>query len=85
MIPYVEANPGKFDAATVSQIRTLYPGTAVMREAIEKDRTPFLAAMRQIQDAMIAGTTDKEMYMEPVGFAFELAQAIHGYAPTESI
>jgi len=84
MTPYVEANPGKFDAATASQIRTLYPGTPVMRAAIEQDRSPFLAAMRQIQDVMIAGTTDKEMYMEPVGFMFELAQALHGYAPTES-
>jgi hypothetical protein len=55
-----------------------------MRQAIEADRTPFLAAMRQIQDVMIAGTTDKEMYIEPTGFMFELAQAIHGYAPTES-
>jgi hypothetical protein len=84
MNPYIDANPTKFDAATVAKVRKLYPGTEAMRKQIESDRDIFGKAMTQIREAMIVGMTDKSLYVEPIMFLFLSAQDIFNYQPTAS-
>ena len=84
MRPYIDANPGKFDAATVDEVKALFPGTAWVRDTIEKDREPFAKAMAQIRGGMIVGIADKSVYVEPIMYLFEHAQTIFNYKPTAS-
>jgi hypothetical protein len=84
MRPFVDANPGKFDAATVEQVKALYPGTEWVRTTIEQDRDPFIKAMAQIRGGMIVGIEDKSLYVEPIMYLFENAQLLFDYTPTAS-
>ena len=71
------------DAAVTSRVRSLYPPTPLMRQAIEEDRRAFLTTMAKIKQAMIVGP-DKNVYVEPVAWTFEWAQQHYGYKPTRS-
>lgn len=84
MRPYLAKNRDKFDHATMSRLEKLYPGTEVMSPQIENDRQPFAEAMREIREHMIVGTSDKNLYVEPVLFLFETAQKLYGYKNTQS-
>lgn len=81
---YTNANPGKFDAATMARVKQLYAGNAGVRAAVEKDREIYGKAMTQVRDAMIVGIDDKSLYFEPVEYLYECAQAIFNYVPTAS-
>lgn len=84
MIPYIEAHPDKFDAATVARVRQLYPGTEEMRRLVEADREIFADARTTIRQEMIVGISDKTLYVEPIYYLFESAQRIFNYTPTAS-
>ena len=84
MRPYIDANPGKFDAATVEQVKAVYPGTDWARTTIEQDREPYAKAMAQVRGSMIVGIEDKSLYVEPIMFLFENAQILFNYQPTAS-
>ncbi|WP_437826310.1 hypothetical protein [Sorangium sp. So ce1153] len=71
------------DAATVAQVKELYPPSSVMRPRMEDDRRVFLSAMSKIKREMIAGT-DKNVYVEPTIWTIEWAQKFYKYAPTRS-
>ena len=40
--------------------------------------------MAKIQNEMIIGTTDKNLYTEPIMYLFETAQQLYGYKNTIS-
>jgi hypothetical protein len=84
MITYVDANPTKFDAATVARVRALYPDTETIRAQIEKDRTIYAKAMDTIRTPMMVGMEDKTIYREPIEYLFLSAQKIFTYTPTAS-
>jgi hypothetical protein len=93
MRPYIDANPtGQWTeltnadgvVATRAEVERLYPGTEVMGSVIEADRDFFMAAMTKIQNEMIVGTTDKNLYVEPIVYLFESAQQLYGYKNTIS-
>jgi hypothetical protein len=93
MLPYIAANPTKFDAATVARVKTLYPGTSAMSTWIEGDRARFAAAVAKIEKAMIVGlpgdpagypTADLITAVEPVMFLFEKARGLYSYGNTQS-
>ena len=71
------------DAGVVSQFKSLYPPSSVMRPQMEADRTTFLAAGAQIQQAMAAGN-DKNVYGEPIIWTVEWTQNHYMYAQTRS-
>lgn len=81
---FMNANPGAFDAATVARVKQLYPGNAVVRANVERDKEIYGKAMVQIRDAMIVGIDDKSLYFEPIEYLYEAAQAIFNYVPTAS-
>jgi hypothetical protein len=93
MLPYIAANPTKFDSATVARVQTLYPGTDKMSTWIEGDRNRFAAAVAKIEKSMIVGlpgdpvgdpTSDLITAVEPVMFLFEKAQGLYSYPSTQS-
>lgn len=84
MRPYLARNRDRFDAPTLARLERLYPGSDVMKAQIEKDRAIFAEAMRAIREAMIVGTPDKSLYVEPVSYLFETAQRLYGYKNTQS-
>lgn len=86
MRPYIAANrSGSWTRhATAAEVEALYPGTETMAPIIEADRRFFLAAQEQIAQAMILGTSDKSLYVEPQLYLFEAAQRIYGYSNTVS-
>ena len=84
MDTYLNANPTKFDAATVARVRQLYFGMDGVRKQVEIDRDHYMKALRQILDPMIVGMTDKTVYFEPIMYLFESAQTIFNYQPSAS-
>jgi hypothetical protein len=84
MDTYINANPTKFDAATVARVRQLYFGNDGVKKQIEIDRDHYMKALQQILDNMIVGTTDKTVYFEPIEYLFESAQTIFDYQPSAS-
>jgi hypothetical protein len=84
MIPYTQANPTKFDTATMARVNQLYPGRDAMRSQIEDDRVNYGKSMQAIREAMIVGIDDKSLYFEPIMFLFQSAQDIFSYKPTAS-
>jgi cytochrome c553 len=94
MLPYLAANPTKFDSATVDRVKTLYPGTVNMGASIEGDRAQFASAVAKIEKAMILGlaggalqghpTADQTAAVEPVMYMFEKARTTYMYANTQS-
>jgi hypothetical protein len=84
MIPYIQANPTKFDANTLARVNQLYPGRDAMRMQIETDRIAYGKSMQAIREAMIVGMDDKSLYFEPIMFLFQSAQDIFSYKPTAS-
>jgi len=84
MRPYVDDNPGKFDAATVERVKQLYPTTEEVRKQVDEDRQIYTEAMNKIRDEMVVGISDKTLYVEPIMFLFESAQLIFNYQPTAS-
>lgn len=84
MMKFLDANPTKFDAATVAKVRDLYPTEAKIEEVVEQDKVIYGKAMTQILDQMIVGMVDKTVYFEPIEYLFESAQAIFNYIPSAS-
>jgi hypothetical protein len=93
MQPYLAQNPTKFDSATVTHVKTLYPGRDAMNQTLEADRTIFLGAMAKISNGMIIGmpgnyqgqpTADQTLALEPVLYMFEKAQSLYSYIDTTS-
>lgn len=52
-----------------------------MRAEIEADHKPFIEGMLQIHKDMMLGE-DKNLGVEPIGWAFEWAQSHYSYADT---
>jgi hypothetical protein len=71
------------DAATVAQVKELYPPSTVMRPRMEDDRKVFLTAMAKIKRGMILGT-DKNVYVEPTIWTIEWAQSFYKYPLSRS-
>lgn len=84
MHAHLAAEPDKFDTATLSKVKALYPTTEEVRTIIEADRAVFGAAMRTIREEMIVGMSDKTIYREPIELLFESAQTLFHYQPTAS-
>lgn len=93
MRPYIAANPnGTWTqlanadgvVATEADVERLFPGTETMSGVIENDRNFFMSAMQRIQNEMIVGTSDKNLYVEPIMYLFEAAQQLYGYKNTIS-
>jgi hypothetical protein len=84
MHAHLEAEPNKFDAATLKKVKELYPTTDELRKVIDDDRAVFGRAMKTIRENMIVGMTDKTVYREPIELLFESAQTLFSYKPTAS-
>lgn len=84
MDTFINANPTKFDAATLAKVRQLYFGMDGVKKQVEIDRDHYMKALQQILDPMIVGMTDKTVYFEPIMYLFESAQTIFNYQPSSS-
>lgn len=71
------------DERIKEQVRKLYPPSSVVHAQMEEDRRPFLAALAEIKREMIAGP-DKNLYVEPIIWTVELAQAKYKYPQERS-
>jgi hypothetical protein len=71
------------DADSVNLVRTIYPASSTLHPQLEQDRRPFFDAMAKIRAGMLLGP-NKNLYTEPLVWAFEWAQKHYGYADTVS-
>ena len=71
------------DETMKTKVRQYYPPSSVIHAQMEADRRPFLGAIGQIKNGMVAGP-DKNLYVEPVVWTFEWAQKHYKYPQERS-
>ncbi len=71
------------DDTVKTQVRQYYPPSSVWHPQVEVDRRPYLSAIGQIKNGMVAGP-DKNFYVEPVVWTFEWAQKHYSYPQERS-
>ena len=71
------------DETVKAQVRQYYPPSSVIHAQMEADRRPYLTAIGQVKNGMIAGP-DKNLYVEPVVWTFEWAQKHYSYPQERS-
>lgn len=71
------------DDTVKAQVRQYYPPSSVIHAQLEADRRPYLTAISQIKNGMVAGP-DKSLHVEPVVWTFEWAQKHYKYPQERS-
>jgi hypothetical protein len=92
---WLEENPGQLptgahgvdgwinDDTVKAQVRQYYPPSSVIHPQMEADRRPFLSAVAQIKNGMVAGA-DKNLHVEPTIWTIEWAQKHYKYPQERS-